>query len=130
MPDKRLKLYMFCCSTSVDTQELTCRLSGHTESEIKIISLPCSGKVNILYLLKAFETGADGVAVVTCKEGECSYLEGDLRARKRAEAVDSLIEEIGLGRGRIAVIQMNDGGHEQLIREVQDFLSEIRKITT
>ena len=53
---------------------------------IKTISLPCSGKVDIPYLLKAFETGADGVAIVTCKKNECRHFEGNLRAHKRAEA--------------------------------------------
>lgn len=130
MNNQQLKLYIFCCSTSLDTEELAHLLSEFDGGTLKVISLPCSGKVDVLYLIKAFETGADGVVVVTCKEGECSYLEGNLRAHKRAEAVDSLLEEIGLGRGRMAVIEMKDGGPEQLIREIQDFLLEIKEITS
>ena len=99
--------------------------SAH-EDELKAIPLPCSGKVDILYLTKAFETGADGVAVVTCKQGECRYLEGNLRARKRVEAVDALLEEIGLGKGRMVIIQMGDGGIEQVMREVEDFRIRIK----
>ena len=98
------------------------------EGELKIIPLPCSGKMDILYLTKAFETGADGVAVVMCKQGECRYLEGNLRARKRAEAIDALLEEVGLGKGRIAIIQEKDGGVEQVIREVEDFLARIKAL--
>ena len=130
MNNQQLKLYIFCCSTSIDTDELSHICGEFNGDTLKVISLPCSGKVDVLYLIKAFETGADGVVVVTCKEGECSYLEGNLRARKRAEAVDSLLEEIGLGRGRMAVIEMKDGGQEQLIREIKDFLSEIKEITS
>jgi len=96
--------------------------------ELKIISLPCSGKIDVLYLIKAFETGADGVAVVTCRKGECRYLEGNLRAEKRAEAVDALLEEIGLSRGRMAVIQLKEGGTNQLIREIEDFRAKIRDL--
>ena len=96
--------------------------------EVKVMPLPCSGKVDILYLMKAFETGADGVVIVACKQGECRYLEGNLRARKRAEAVDVLLEEIGLGKGHTAIIQMNDGGIEQVIREVDDFRTRIRAL--
>jgi coenzyme F420-reducing hydrogenase delta subunit len=88
---------------------------------MKVISLPCSGKLDILYLIKAFETGADGVAVMICKEGECRYLEGNMRARKRAEAVEELLKETGLGEGRVAVIQMDDGGIEPTIRKLEDF---------
>lgn len=103
------------------------RYSEH-EGELKTIPLPCSGKIDILYLTKAFETGADGVAIVMCKQGECRYLEGNLRARKRAEAVDALLDEIGLGKGRIVIIQMKDGGVEQVIREVEDFLAKIKSL--
>jgi len=95
--------------------------------EIKAISLPCSGKVDVLYLIKAFETGADGLIVVTCRKGECRYLEGNLRARKRVEAVYTLLEEIGLGRDRIKVIETEAGGIDQLIREVDAFRSELKK---
>jgi coenzyme F420-reducing hydrogenase delta subunit len=99
------------------------------EVELKAIPLPCSGKIDILYLTKAFETGADGVAVVMCRQGECRYLEGNLRARKRAEAVEALLEEVGLGKGRIAVIQMKDGGVEEVTREVEGFLASIRPLS-
>ena len=65
---------------------------------VKTIGLPCSGKVDVPYLLKALETGADGVVIVACKKKECRHLEGSLRAHKRAEAVESLLEEIGSAR--------------------------------
>lgn len=118
--NRSLKIYVFYCSPSFETIEPAWS-SGESPGALKAIPLPCSGKIDIPYLTKAFETGADGVAVVICKQGECRFLEGNLRARKRAEAVDTLLEETGLGKGRIAVIQMQDGGVEQVIREIEDF---------
>jgi F420-non-reducing hydrogenase iron-sulfur subunit len=128
MNNQSLRVYLFCCSPSSDIAEPIMRYSKH-EDELKVIPLPCSGKMDILYLTKAFETGADGVAIITCKQGECRYLEGDLRARKRAEAVDALLEETGLGKGRIVIIQMKDGEIEQVLREVQDFLAKIKALS-
>jgi len=125
MNNRLLKIYLFYCSSNLDPAELLRGYSGH-ENEIKAIPLPCTGKIDILYLTKAFETGADGVAIVMCQQGECRYLEGNLRARKRAEAVDALLEETGLGKGRMAIIQMSDGGIEQVIREVDDFRNRIK----
>jgi F420-non-reducing hydrogenase iron-sulfur subunit len=125
---KAVKIYLFCCSSSFDTEELKRACNGYAD-ELKIIALPCSGKVDILYLTKAFETGADGVAIVTCEQGKCHYLEGNFRARKRAEAIESLLEEIGMAKGRIAIIQMKDGGLEQIIQEVKDFSNKIRAIS-
>jgi coenzyme F420-reducing hydrogenase delta subunit len=126
--NQSLKVYLFYCSSSFDMAEPVLRYSEY-EDELKAIPLPCSGKMDILYLTKAFETGADGVAIITCKQGECRYLEGDLRARKRAEAVDALLEETGLGKGRIVIIQMKDGGIEQVFREVEDFLAKIKALS-
>jgi len=93
--------------------------------ELRTISLPCSGKVNVPYLVKAFEAEADGVALVTCRHDECRHLEGNLRASKRAEAVDSLLEEIGLGRGRIIVIQFKEGGMKQVVDELSQFCNSL-----
>ena len=118
-----VKIYLFCCLTNFNPDELSGVFDQGTE--ITTIPLPCSGKIDILYLTKAFEKGADGVVVVTCKEGECCYLEGNLRARKRVEAVEELLEEIGLGNGRTAVIQVDDSGVKKVNRELSNFRSRI-----
>ena len=125
-----MKLYLFCCSTRIDLEDLERSFTGQNGCEVRVISLPCSGKVDKLYLVKAFETGADGVAVVTCGKGECRYLEGNLRARKRAEAVDALLGEIGIGKGRVTVIQLGDGGIEQVIREIHTFRTSIEHLSS
>jgi coenzyme F420-reducing hydrogenase delta subunit len=67
-------------------------------------------------MIKAFETGADGVVVVACKAGDCTYLEGSPRAAKRAGAADRLLEEIGLGKGRVAFVEL-DHGDEPVLEE-------------
>ena len=85
MNHKSLKVYLFYCASSFDAVETALR-PGECGDELKAIPIPCSGKIDILYLTKAFETGADCVAVLMCREGECRYLEGNLRARKRVGA--------------------------------------------
>ena len=113
-------IYLFHCATSYDQGELM-RSYSRQAKEIKVIAMPCSGKLDILYLTKAFDTGADGAAIMICKEGECRYMEGNMRAKKRAEAIDELLEETGLGRGRIRVIQMDEEGITGAIRKLEDF---------
>ena len=117
-------IYVLFCSTSFEAADLTAPWRGQVDA-VKTVPLPCSGRIDILYLTKAFELGADGLAIVVCKQGECRYLEGNLRARKRAEAVDALLGETGLGKGRVAVIQMDDGGVEKVVRELADFCNRI-----
>jgi F420-non-reducing hydrogenase iron-sulfur subunit len=121
------KIYVFCCATSYDQVEITRDIS-HPGVETKVVLIPCSGKLDILYLTKAFETGADGVVVMICKEGECRYLEGNMRAKKRVEAVEKMLEEAGLGKGRIAVIQMKDDGLARAMAELEGFYRRIKDI--
>lgn len=102
------------------------RRCSRQDDEIKPVSLPYSGKLDILYLTKAFDTGADGAAIMICKEGECRYMEGNLRARKRAQAVDELLKEAGLGKGRTKVIQIDDEGIAGAIHKLEDFRLQIK----
>jgi len=118
------KIYIFYCASNLDAVELV--RSYVRDADLKAIALPCSGKIDIRYMTKAFETGANGIAVLTCLEGECRYLEGNLRARKRMESVDALLDEIGLGKGRVAVIQLGNGKIQQAISELDIFRAGVK----
>jgi F420-non-reducing hydrogenase iron-sulfur subunit len=127
VPNQLPMIYLFHCAVGYDQAELLKSYSQQINA-MKVISLPCSGKLDIQYLTKAFDTGADGVAIMICKEGECRYMEGNMRAKKRAQAVDELLQETGLGKGRITVIQMDDGGITEAIRKLENFRIVIEKI--
>jgi F420-non-reducing hydrogenase iron-sulfur subunit len=114
-----------CVNAFEDGLRLT---ASEDDPGIRSIKLPCSGKVDILYLTKAFETGANGVAIITCGLGKCRYVEGNLRARKRAAAVEVLLDEAGLGTGRLAVIVMNEGGLERIIHELEAFRARLKAL--
>jgi len=70
-------------------------------ANIRIIRVPCTGKVDIIHILKAFESGADGVYVSGCEEGSCHFKIGNLLAKKRVYYAKKLIEEIGLEPERL-----------------------------
>lgn len=122
-----LKIYLFYCSNSLDENELSQCRGELKDYQLKIISLPCSGKVNVPYLVKAFETGADGIVIVTCELDQCRHLEGNMRAEKRAEAVDSLLDEIGAGTGRITAIHVKEGQIEETVGEIKKFCSQLNQ---
>jgi len=125
---KKKKLHIFYCSNCLDGTEFD-RMSREEEGvEHTIISLPCSGKADLLYLLKAFETGADGLALVTCPKNECHYLEGNLRAPKRAEEANRLLEEAGMGSNRITVLPMNGKGIGEIVAKLAAFREKIRSL--
>ena len=119
-------IQLFYCARSVtedEAQSLQTRFGG---DGVKMLSLPCSGKVTIPYLLKALETGADGVVLCTCPTADCRNLEGNLRASKRVEAVDGLMEEVGLGGSRVLIVAKGPGEIERLIESIEDFRSKLR----
>ena len=75
--------------------------------DIKLLLLPCTGRVDIIHLLKAFEAGADVVVVVGCLEGECHYLMGNIRARKRVNKVKKDFEAMGMEPERIEMFNLS-----------------------
>lgn len=123
-----LKLYIFYCSNNFSINEFNSIFPPEEGIEYKGISLPCSGKADLLYFVKAFEKGADGLVLITCPKNECRYLEGNLRSPKRAEGVNSLLDEIGMGKERITVVVNHGDGMDHIISEVREFCDRIRNI--
>ena len=126
MNDRPLKIYIFYCSNSLDIEALRRCCSQRGNDLLKPVSLPCSGKLELIYMLKTFETGADGAVLITCRKGECRRLEANLRAHKRAETVRSLLEETGLGAERLLITDLDkEGGVEKLAGEIENLCARI-----
>ncbi len=92
-------------------------------ANIKVVRVPCTGKVDLLHILAAFENGADGVYVAGCLEGECHFLTGNLRARKRVEYAKRLLEEVGIRGERVEMYNLSaaEGSRfAQIAREMTD----------
>lgn len=78
-------------------------------TSIKIVRVPCTGKVDVIHMLRAFEKGADGVCIVGCMEGDCHFKSGNFRARKRVEQVQKLLNTIGIGGDRAQMYNLSSG---------------------
>jgi coenzyme F420-reducing hydrogenase delta subunit len=128
MNQRPLKAHVFYCSHHVQARDFAALGGGSGTDAFKTIGLPCSGKVDIPYLMKSFETGADGVAVVTCQRDDCRYFEGSVRAQKRAEGVERLLGEIGLPIGRIAVFQCDQQETRLVLDRIMGFLETLRQL--
>jgi len=76
-------------------------------SSIKIVRVPCTGKVDVIHILHAFEKGADGVYAVGCLEGECHFNQGNFRARKRIAQAQQILEELGIGGQRAQMYNLS-----------------------
>ena len=74
-------------------------------SAVKVVELPCTGRIDIVNVLHAFENGADGVLVAGCLEGKCHYLKGNLHAKRGSDTSRNCSDEIGLEHDRARMIK-------------------------
>jgi coenzyme F420-reducing hydrogenase delta subunit len=102
------------------------RLSYPTN--IKIIKLPCTGKIDVVYLLKTFLSGADGVYVAGCMEGDCHYLTGNLRARKRVEYAKKILDEVGIGGERLEMYNMSAAQGPRFVEVANEMNEKIKNL--
>jgi coenzyme F420-reducing hydrogenase delta subunit len=95
---------------------------------IRIIRVPCTGKVDLIHILRAFEKGADGVYVVGCLEGDCRFSNGNLRARKRVEQAQQILNAIGIGGERAQMYNLSSGEGPRFAEFAVEMTEKIKKL--
>jgi F420-non-reducing hydrogenase iron-sulfur subunit len=96
--------------------------------DIKILLLPCTGRVDIIHLLKAFEAGADAVFVAGCLEGECHYLMGNIRAKKRVNKVKKDLAQMGLEPERLEMFNLSSSEGPKFAALAKEMVSRTLKM--
>lgn len=96
------KISVFHCINSFNDADAMTERDNETV-DLKFISMACSSMVKDVFLLRAFEAGADAVIVLVCPEGQCRFVEGNIRAKLRVAWVQNLLDEIGLNGKRLAL---------------------------
>ena len=91
----------YCQHQTERMMQVVRTLNGSSAPKIRKVALPCSGKLEVSFLLKALENGADAVAIFGCPEGECHYLVGSTRAKNRVRYARRILGEIGLEGERV-----------------------------
>ena len=123
MTEAPIKVVGFCCKNAIESDPVLAEKGWHAfEPEIKILSVPCSSKVETLSILKAFESGIDGIFVLGCKENTCRLLDGNLRAQKTINYTKKLLSEINIEADRLTMIQLGTS-------EFKDFNQVARYMT-
>ncbi|MFZ5916998.1 MAG: hydrogenase iron-sulfur subunit [Chloroflexota bacterium] len=97
-------------------------------ANVKVIRLPCTGKVDVEYILRAFEQGADGVYIMACPIGNCHHERGNVRATKRVEYVKKLLDDIGLGRERIGIYYVSGGQGQTFANAAREMTARVRRM--
>ena len=97
-------------------------------ANVRIVKLPCSGRVDIIHLMKAMEEGADGILVAGCLEGDCHYQVGNLRAKKRVAYVREILDQIGIGGERVAMYNLSAGEGPRFAEIAREMTEKIKQL--
>jgi F420-non-reducing hydrogenase iron-sulfur subunit len=93
-----------------------------------IIRMPCTARLDINFILKALQEGADGVLIIGCHPGDCAYKTGNLRAERRVRFARKLIGQLGFNEGRVKMVFVSAAEGDKLAADINQFAEEIRKI--
>ncbi len=106
--NETLQIVAFCCQhCAYAAADLAGGLRLQYPPSVRVVMLPCTGKIDALLVLQAFENGADGVMVAGCLPGDCHYLEGNTNAKRRIERIKTLVANIGLEPERVQMFNLS-----------------------
>jgi coenzyme F420-reducing hydrogenase delta subunit len=121
------KTVIFCCHNAVASPKKLIEELEHPEN-IKLVQFPCTSKLEVQFALKAFEEGIDGVCIFACMEGACHYLEGNLRAKRRVQHIKGILHELGLGKNRVALYNVDSAKDGFFLDSARFFINQMKEI--
>jgi coenzyme F420-reducing hydrogenase delta subunit len=123
------QIVAFCCRHCAYS---AADLAGSTRlrypTSLKIVELPCTGRADMLHMLRSLEDGADGVLVAGCLPGTCHYIKGNLHARQRVDYVRGLLAQIGIGAERLRMVNVSAAMGGRFAELATEFSEEIEKL--
>jgi coenzyme F420-reducing hydrogenase delta subunit len=122
-----IKLIGFCCRNAIESDPVLAEKGWHAyEPEIKIISVPCSSKVETLGIMKAFESGVDGIFVLGCPDNTCRLLDGNARAQRMINYTRKLLGEIDIETDRLSMIRFGTPEFQDFDHVARHMIERIR----
>ena len=97
-------------------------------SNIRIIRVPCSGRVDPLLVIKAFEMGADGVLVAGCHPGDCHYSEGNYHTRRRFALLRPFLDYLGIEDKRFKLEWVSATEGKKFTQVVTEFTNDLKQL--
>ncbi|MEW5736841.1 MAG: hydrogenase iron-sulfur subunit [Thermodesulfobacteriota bacterium] len=123
------EIVVFCCNfCSYAAADLAGSIRMSYPPNVKIIHVPCSGRVDPLTLLKALEAGADGVLVTGCMEGDCHFVTGNYKAKKRVKYIRAMLADMGLEPDRVQMHNISASDAPLFAKTAQEATEMIRAL--
>ncbi|MHA1593691.1 MAG: hydrogenase iron-sulfur subunit [Candidatus Baldrarchaeia archaeon] len=119
----------FCCwHCSYAAADLAGTSRIQYPTNIRIIRVPCTGRVDLIHIFKAFAEGADGVLVAGCLKGQCHYVDGNLKAELRVIFAKRILESIGIEPERLEMVFVSAAMGAEFASIIREFVERIRSL--
>ena len=97
-------------------------------ANLRVVRVPCSGRINPLFIFKALEEGADGVMVSGCHPGDCHYISGNRYAKRKLAMLRRLLDWVGIEPERIHFTWLSASEGARYAVEVTEFVDKVRAL--
>lgn len=97
-------------------------------SNIRVIRVPCSGRINPLFILKALQRGIDGVLVSGCHPGDCHYISGNLLARRKFALLKGFLEYLGIEPERVQFSWVSASEGTRFVSLIEKVVDDVKKL--
>jgi coenzyme F420-reducing hydrogenase delta subunit len=97
-------------------------------ANVRLIRVPCTGRIDALFILKAFENGADAVLVSGCHPGDCHYTSGNLHARRRWTVFSELLNFVGIDSDRVTFSWISAAEGRKFANLITEVTDKVRKL--
>ena len=123
------KIIAFCCHyCAFAAADLAGSMRLQYPPNVRIIRTPCTGRLEVEYYMQAMEKGVDGVLVAGCLEGGCHFIDGNLYAKKRVEATRNMLEECGLEKDRLRMVNISASMAKPLVDIINEMVDKIKEL--
>jgi F420-non-reducing hydrogenase iron-sulfur subunit len=129
MADFEPKIIAFCCNwCTYAAADIAGTSRIHYPANVRIVRVMCSGMVDPIYILKAFEMGADGVLVAGCHEMDCHYLNGPLKCDAMFEKLKRAVNTLGLEDERLRREMISTSESPIFAQVIEEMVEQLKKL--
>ncbi|MUM76020.1 hydrogenase iron-sulfur subunit [Pseudodesulfovibrio sp. F-1] len=98
------------------------------QPNLRLVRMMCTGMVDPKYIVKSLLSGADGVLVSGCHPGDCHYINGNYKARRRIKLLNEILPQFGIDKGRVKLTWVGASEGNEFAATVNHFINEIREL--
>ena len=118
----------FCHYCALAAQDVAGKARINFPTNVREVRVLCTGKVDLLYILKALEKGADGVLIIGCQMGDCYFRTGNEMASKRVRHAKRILESIGFEKERVEMYEVPGPMGKRFAEIVTEMVEKIRAL--